>query len=206
MLLACALRLAPAPSNRASCRRHSRRLHTWLRRIPVVATARQDRGGTQLATGRALRDYVQIINQRSCRSQHSITSWQGALTLARNNARAMAARRGACQTRLSAALPVQQATEVRIQSVQALRQACAGTRALGMPALVTAWWNLRTLVAPMMGALVPSLTNCPKQTLWHLGFNHARSQWLAMFDCNGHSSLCWGQSRLFGVCGAATDP
>ena len=33
--------------------------------------------GTQHATCRALRDYVQVINQRSCRSQPSIPSWAG---------------------------------------------------------------------------------------------------------------------------------
>ena len=78
--------LLPAPHHR---------LHTWLRwhsrggqrhttgctpgcaGTPVVATARQDRGRTQHAAGRALRDCVQAINQRSCRSQPSITSWTG---------------------------------------------------------------------------------------------------------------------------------
>ena len=50
-------------------------------------------------------------------------------------------RLGARQTRMAAALPEQQGAGARIQSPQALRQAFGGTRALGMPAVVSDHWS-----------------------------------------------------------------
>ena len=66
--------------------------------------------------------------------------------------------------------------------------------------------SFRSILVPTRGDLVPPLTDCPRQTLasWlqlrsqpvGLPMSHWQRQ-VAMCDCNGHFSPCWGRLRLF---------
>ena len=100
------------------------------------------------------------------------------------------------------------------QSMQALRQAFGGTRALGMPAFVTV-----TVVTACGryddGGPCPPADRLPNaNTMANNIFASAKlaasglaNGHVAVANCNGHSSpYGWGQSRLFGGRGAAAGP